>query len=421
MAYCRQAGTRARARSAYREAVTSFEQALAALQHLPESRARDEQAVDLRGDIFQALVPLGQWEQILTYLRDAETIAIALEDQRRLGQVCRLLAAALRRGQDCEPALAYGQRAYTIAIGLGDVDTQMSANLTMGQIYFELGDYRHATTCFQQTLTTLRGRLPDRSCGSPDALLAIEARVWMVQCLRELGGFAEGLAYGDEALQIAEAVTSPLYYLRVYTRVGQLHVRLGTMHQAIPLLERAVAVSQDANIPVLHDVAASHLALAYALAGRVTEALAVLEQIGRQVGGDYFPNLLVCGEAYLLTGSVEEAQKLAERVLADVRNRSTQGWEAWALWLLGVIAGRCDPPVVAQAAAHYRQALALAEELGMRPLQAHCHRGLGLLYTATGQREPARRALSTALEMYRSMGMTFWLPQTETALAQVEV
>ena len=73
-----------------------------------------------------------------------------------------------------------------------------------------------------------------------------------------------------------------------------------------------------------------------------------------------------------------------------------------------------------QAAAHYHQALALAEELGMRPLQAHCHRGLGTLYTATGQREQARTELSTAIEMYTSMEMTFWLPQTEATLAQVE-
>ena len=69
---------------------------------------------------------------------------------------------------------------------------------------------------------------------------------------------------------------------------------------------------------------------------------------------------------------------------------------------------------------HYQQALALAEELGMRPLQAHCHRGLGTLYAATGQREQACTALSTAIEMYTSMDMTFWLPQTEAARAQVE-
>ena len=56
----------------------------------------------------------------------------------------------------------------------------------------------------------------------------------------------------------------------------------------------------------------------------------------------------------------------------------------------------------------------------MRPLQAHCHRGLGTLYATTGQREQARTALSTAIEMYRGMEMTFWLPETEAALAQVE-
>ena len=56
----------------------------------------------------------------------------------------------------------------------------------------------------------------------------------------------------------------------------------------------------------------------------------------------------------------------------------------------------------------------------MRPLQAHCHRGLGTLYAKTGQREQARTELSTAIEMYKSMDMTFWLPQTEAALAQVE-
>ena len=79
-----------------------------------------------------------------------------------------------------------------------------------------------------------------------------------------------------------------------------------------------------------------------------------------------------------------------------------------------------SPRRAQQAEAHYRQALALAEELGMRPLQAHCHRGLGTLYATTGQREQARTALSTAIELYRAMEMTFWLPQAEAALAQVE-
>jgi Flp pilus assembly protein TadD len=72
------------------------------------------------------------------------------------------------------------------------------------------------------------------------------------------------------------------------------------------------------------------------------------------------------------------------------------------------------------AGTHYRQAITLAEELGMCPLQAHCHRGLGTLYAMIGQQEQARTELSTAIALYRAMDMTFWLPQTEAALAQVE-
>jgi tetratricopeptide (TPR) repeat protein len=125
-------------------------------------------------------------------------------------------------------------------------------------------------------------------------------------------------------------------------------------------------------------------------------------------------------EALLLVGRVDEASALASRLLEFSRTHRGHGYQAHAFRLLGDIAMRREPPDVDQAIAHYRQALALAEELGMRPLQAHCHHSLGTLYTMLGQREKARAALTTAIEMYRAMDMTFWLPQTEAALAQVE-
>ena len=129
---------------------------------------------------------------------------------------------------------------------------------------------------------------------------------------------------------------------------------------------------------------------------------------------------LALGEAYGQAGRLAEAHTLAERALALACERQERGHQAYALRLLGDIAVRREPTESEQAAAHYRQALALAEELGMRPLQAHCQRGLGTLYAATSQREQARAVLSTAIEMYRAMDMTFWLPQAEVALAQVE-
>jgi tetratricopeptide (TPR) repeat protein len=133
--------------------------------------------------------------------------------------------------------------------------------------------------------------------------------------------------------------------------------------------------------------------------------------------------LLLCrlslGEAQLLAGRLEEAHALAEAALAHAREHQERGHAAYALRLLGDIAARRDPPDIAQATTHYQQALALAEELGMRPLQAHCYRGLGMLYAKAGQQEQARAELFTAIALYRTLAMTFWLPQTEAVLAQV--
>jgi len=124
------------------------------------------------------------------------------------------------------------------------------------------------------------------------------------------------------------------------------------------------------------------------------------------------------GEAQVLAGRLEEAHALTKRTLALARERQERGNQAYALRLLGEIAARCEPPESAQAEAYYLQALALADELGMRPLQAHCHLGLGKLYAKSGRRAEARAALATAVELYRAMAMTFWLPQAKASLVQ---
>jgi tetratricopeptide (TPR) repeat protein len=159
--------------------------------------------------------------------------------------------------------------------------------------------------------------------------------------------------------------------------------------------------------------------------GHLTEAMPLLKESLEQAAATSFmvgQALWVAhlSEGYLLAGRIEDVTDLALRALQLSRDRQERGHEAWVLRLLGEIAAHRAPLEVTQAEAHYQQALALAEALGMRPLLAHCHRGLGTLYAATGQRAQARTALSTAIAMYTSMDMTFWLPQTEAALAQVE-
>ena len=255
-------------------------------------------------------------------------------------------------------------------------------------------------------------------------LPAVASRAWLAVCHAELGIFAEGNALGEEGIHIAKAVDHPASLMFASWGDGLLALHQGDLPRALPLLELAVGLCQDADFPALFPPNAATLGAAYILGGRVTDAVPLLTQALEQATATELITaqalcLLPLGEAHLLAGYLEEAHTLAERALAHAREHQERGNQAYALYLLGDIAAHRDPPESEQAEAHYRQAVALAEELGMRPLVAHCHRVLGTLYIMLGQRAQARPELSAAIEMYRAMDMTFWLPQTEAALAQM--
>ena len=207
--------------------------------------------------------------------------------------------------------------------------------------------------------------------------------------------------------------------------VGLLSLHQGDLRRALTQLERAMGICQEVNISIFFPRMAAALGAAYTLAGRLADAVALLTQAMEQTTavamvGFQALCLLPLAEAHLLAGRLEEAHALAERVLALAREHQEMGNQAYASRLLGEIAARRDPPAVDRAAACYQEALTLADTLGMRPLVAHCHRGLGTLYAAISQQEQACTELSTAIALYRSMDMVFWLPQSEAALARLE-
>jgi tetratricopeptide (TPR) repeat protein len=146
----------------------------------------------------------------------------------------------------------------------------------------------------------------------------------------------------------------------------------------------------------------------------------VEQETSRGLSAGYARRVAYLSEAYLLAGHIDEAAALARRALAFARDLKARGYEAYALWVLGEIHAHQHPLEVEAAEAAYQQVLALAEDLGMRPLLAHGHLGLGILDTKKGQLAQARAELSTAIELYRAMEMTFWLPRAEAALAQTE-
>jgi tetratricopeptide (TPR) repeat protein len=247
-------------------------------------------------------------------------------------------------------------------------------------------------------------------------------RDWLAVCHAALGDFADGITCGEEAARLAEAADHPYSRAHVYGLVGRLYVDKGDLSAAIPLLERGLEYARNADIPLWAQYAAVHLGYAYALSGRPDESLplfawAIEGFLAMKDLGYHSIRLSWWGEGCLLVGRLDEALDRAERALEAARAYEQRGSEAWALRLLGEIAARQGAPQVDEAEGYYRQALALAEELGMRPLEAHCHLGLGALYRRVGRADGARARLARAVELYRSMDMALWLPRAEDELA----
>src|SRR5262249_38073727 len=239
------------------------------------------------------------------------------------------------------------------------------------------------------------------------------------------GAFAQGVALGEEGLRIAEAAAHPWSLMFADHGVGLLFLRRGDLRQTLPRPERAVGLCQEADLLNWFPRMAAALGAVYTLAGRIADAVPLLTQAMEQsLARESVQFEILCGlslgEAQMLAGHLEEAYVLADRTLEHARRHQERSNQAYALRLLGDIAAHRNPLESEQPEAYYHQALALANEPGMRPLMAHCHRGLGTLYGRVGREQQARAALSTAIALYRAMEMTFWLPQTEVALAQVE-
>jgi class 3 adenylate cyclase/tetratricopeptide (TPR) repeat protein len=414
LAYAWQAGSKAMTRSANREAVACFEQALTALRHLPESRERVEQAIDLRFELRYALSPIGEWDRALAYVEKARPLAEALGDQRRLGWVLANIATPLSVRGEHERAAEAAEGALAIAGSLKDFRLQVEAMFYGADIHGLLGDYRRAVRLLREAVEALVGEW--LHWGTP-GISSVLCRAWLGRYLAVLGEFPEAIERTDEGIRIAEEAGQPYSRVHVHLAAGEVHLSRGNIAQAIARLEQGLHLAEDWNLAGLRRWGAPLASLAYARAGRVDEAVSLAGQVAEWINAIPLglASLLIhpLGETYLVAGRLADAAPLAERALTVARDLKEPGHEALVLHLLGDIAAQREPPELEAADGYYRRAAALADKLGMRPLVAHCHLGLGKLYRRTGDPAKADEHLTTATTMYREMGMGFWLDKSE--------
>jgi class 3 adenylate cyclase/tetratricopeptide (TPR) repeat protein len=418
--YLRKAGAKAASRSANREAITHLEQALVALGHLPETPNTLAQAIDLRFDLRNSLHPLGEFERVFGYLQEAERLARKLDDRRRLGWVSMYMSHFFWMVGNSSQVRTFAETALAIADPLQDFQLQVAATFYLGGACLTTGDYRRAEDLFRKVGQSLEGDLSRERFGLA-GFPAVLSRCMLTWSLAERGEFSEGIAQAQEAIGIAEALDHPYSLILAYWGLGSLYGVKGELSDASHLLERALGLSRDWNITLVSPRVMWPLGYVYAHAGRVAEGVSLLEEAFsavESIGLQSYRSLILVrlGEACVLADRLVEALGLAWRALALTRERGERGYEAWALHLHGEIASHGDRPDAQQAEGYHREAIALATDLGMRPLVAHCHLGLGKLYQRTGTREQAHEHLTTATTMYREMDMRFWLEQAEVEM-----
>jgi class 3 adenylate cyclase/tetratricopeptide (TPR) repeat protein len=412
------AGGKAAARSALSDARAWFEQSLSVLGALPESRAALEQAFEIRLELRRVLRQLGEGRKMLQCLREAEALAERLDDDRRRGLVYALMTTVHATLDELDEALLTGTRALEIAERLGDSKLRIVATSHLEQAYYYRGEYRHVFEFAPDTLAALPAGGIEEYFGMA-ALPSVFGRAYSIMSLAELGKFDEAAKYEAEAIRLAEPTQHVFTIGWAYFAASMLHLVKGDWATAHSRVEHWILMHRAGNVAMLLPWGVPASAWVLAQLGEAGEALSrvregeqLLEhQAERGIFGYRGWAYGAMGRACLLLGRLDEAQRLGDHAVEYSRRQP--GFTAHALRLLGDIATHPDRFDAEGGAAHYREALALAQLHGMCPLVAHCHLGLGNLYRGIGETERAHEKFTAAATMYREMEMGFWLNRAE--------
>jgi class 3 adenylate cyclase/tetratricopeptide (TPR) repeat protein len=422
--YCRQAGVKAAERSANRDAVVYFEHALVALRHLPDTRERIEQAIDLRFALRPLLVQLGRLHEVLSLSREAGQLAEQLGDESRLAGVYSYLINYHYLKGEPDQAIEYGQRCLTLGDGRRDAGLQALARRYMGHSYHAQGRYRLAEAVLRQNVEVLEP-VEGGIHSDQDVLSYVGSCGWLAFTLAELGEFALAQTYLAKAQRVADASRQAYSQAIAWTLAGLVWSRRGHLEEAIHPLERSLDTCREKALTVWQPIPSAVLGLTFVLLGRADEGLPLLEDgvlLSEELGVKAYLALWTAhlGHGLLIAGQDERAEAIAQHALDLALTHKELGHKAYALHLRGHVALHRAAPNLEEAGAHYREAWALAKDLSMRPLVAHCHLGLGTLYRRTGDRAKAEEHLTTAATMYREMGMAFWLQKADVESGGVE-
>ncbi len=368
--YGRQAGMKAAARSANREAVTLYRQALAALQQLPETRERQAAEIDLHFEIRNALFVLGEPEQIMDHLKQASAIAAAIADGDRQCRADLLLSGLFWQNGEHRRAMEIADRAMRLTVGdRGSVLTALC--------HYRRGVNRHALGDYAEAVEDLRGSIAElEKIGAMDVFAfggypSVFCTSFLAWSLAELGELEEATRWGAQGWTLSRDLVNS--YSRTVMSFGfaTALIRAGNLDEARKVLEEGLELNRMTEAPSTYPWIASALGYTLVRSGAVDAGLELVRNSVspevRRRGPVYAHPYLWLAESLIACGDKEAAKDAAETGRAKAGAQEELGHLAWAERILGDTEIGADPR---KAGSHYRLAADLAEKLGMKPLLA---------------------------------------------------
>jgi tetratricopeptide (TPR) repeat protein len=347
-------------------------------------------------------------------------MAEKLGDEQRLARVYTYLINYHYLKGEPDLAIEYGERCLRIGDAAGDVGLQALARGYLGYSCHAQGLYHRAHSILRENVEALelvQGDAP----GGQTGVSYVTSSGWLAFTLAELGEFDAAALSLDRAQRAGEASGHAYTQTIARTMAGLAWLRRGQLERALPALQRSLDACREKSLDVWRPIPSSLLGLTLVLLGRVDEGLRLLEDgvsLTEELGVRAYLALWTAnlGEGLAAARQLERARTVAQRALELALRHKERGHQAWALRLMGELSAVAEPPEVGEAEGYFGQALAIAEELEMRPLQARTHLGMGRLLRLAGDRERAEDHLATALGLLREMDMRFWLSRAAEEL-----
>jgi class 3 adenylate cyclase/tetratricopeptide (TPR) repeat protein len=408
--YWVKAGAKAYSLYANEDAVRFFERSLTLLKKLPETRDNLERAVDIRFQLRNALLPLGETDRILRSLDELDPILARLGDKQRSAQYAafrcnhHFLIGQQRR------AIEFGETGVRLARECGDRVVLGQSLFRLAQSYHALGEYRRAISLLEQGLEFNANELRhDRH--NLNIIPSVLNRTWLAIALVECGDFSAGMRHARRALEIAEGAEHQLSKLLGWLSIGYVLSHKGEIAGAVGALERGLDLSDRWSFRVWRIRLVSYLGVAYARLGRAEKGLQLAEQAVSD--GDKMqliadkPRLLIrLGQVSLIARQIETALTLGKQAAAIAAVREAKGDEAWARFLIGrAYLAASEPKNLDESEKQLDIALRLATACEARPLAAFCNTTLCGIYARRGDQVRAKEVDAVATATYRDLGM----------------